>query len=460
MTYQVHRNTLVCKIAKLQRQYALHASLLVVACLFTPLAVHAYSMGHAQVTSAPGQPLIVMIPVKNLTPADIAQFSAKVSSAAQWSSAGLKPPVTLDSIKVEVLPATVADQSQRLIKITSTEQAQGPVVDMLIDVATAAGSKSLQASVIVLPAPTVQAPGGQALNVQRGDTLWSIAEKYPTAGANIYQTLVAIFQANPNAFIKQNMNLLRTGATLRLPSAADVLAMSPSQAQQIFNQHLQAFNALRGVQGGQPVQKLPSASNQETSKGQVEPIVNPPPATGNEVRLSSSDAATQQADQATSASRQAADEKARLEALKGNLASQAGVKGSAANGSAVGKPGTAGSSATGSSSATSSSNVTAGAAAVDASTSSVQTDLTTQVESTFNKVRIWLADNTFIAAVILLAIMTWLIALFMKNASNRREEDQPSGSMPSETQQHAFKNKLSGINLDLDDKPTGEDKKI
>src|SRR5260370_27964805 len=41
--------------------------------------------------------------------------------------------------------------------------------------------------------------------------------------------MLAIYQANPPAFEK-NMNLLRSGAVLRMPESSEVSAISPSEA--------------------------------------------------------------------------------------------------------------------------------------------------------------------------------------------------------------------------------------
>ncbi|TLY90022.1 MAG: hypothetical protein E6K40_18120, partial [Gammaproteobacteria bacterium] len=75
--------------------------------------------------------------------------------------------------------------------------------------------------------------GGESLHVvQRGETLSAIASSEAGAGANTARTrsfMVAIYQANPRAFEK-NMNVLHSGAVLRIPDAAQAAAVSPSEA--------------------------------------------------------------------------------------------------------------------------------------------------------------------------------------------------------------------------------------
>jgi pilus assembly protein FimV len=56
--------------------------------------------------------------------------------------------------------------------------------------------------------------------VQRAETLWAIAERYRPDGVSMNQMMVATYRANPQAF-GGNMNVLRVGATLRLPESGD-----------------------------------------------------------------------------------------------------------------------------------------------------------------------------------------------------------------------------------------------
>ena len=75
--------------------------------------------------------------------------------------------------------------------------------------------------------------GGESMHVvQRGETLSAIASDAAGAPANTPRTrsfMVAIYQANPRAFEK-NMNVLHSGALLRIPDAAQAAAVSPSEA--------------------------------------------------------------------------------------------------------------------------------------------------------------------------------------------------------------------------------------
>ncbi len=78
--------------------------------------------------------------------------------------------------------------------------------------------------------PTFDTASGGDVLVVRGDTLWGITQRVrPDSRLTINQTMLAIFEANPEAF-DGNINRLRAGATLRIPSADDVFRISRASA--------------------------------------------------------------------------------------------------------------------------------------------------------------------------------------------------------------------------------------
>lgn len=77
--------------------------------------------------------------------------------------------------------------------------------------------------------PFDEASGGDVL-VERGDTLWGIASAVrPDSRLTMNQTMLAIFEANPDAF-GGNINLLRAGARLSIPSAEDIYRIERGDA--------------------------------------------------------------------------------------------------------------------------------------------------------------------------------------------------------------------------------------
>jgi pilus assembly protein FimV len=76
----------------------------------------------------------------------------------------------------------------------------------------------------------VAAAPGETYRVQTNDTLWQIASAaYAGTRADVNRAMVAIYQSNPEAF-GGNINVLRAGSELRMPSSSEVSAISASSA--------------------------------------------------------------------------------------------------------------------------------------------------------------------------------------------------------------------------------------
>ncbi len=64
-------------------------------------------------------------------------------------------------------------------------------------------------------------PGGRYM-VARDDTLWEIAQQARPDGTSVHQTMLDIQRLNPDAFINNNINRVKAGYIIYLPSADDI----------------------------------------------------------------------------------------------------------------------------------------------------------------------------------------------------------------------------------------------
>lgn len=81
---------------------------------------------------------------------------------------------------------------------------------------------------------------GDQYQVRANDTLWEIAEGVRgSSGASVHQAMMALYEANPDAFINGNINLLRRGQVLRIPAGDEMKSLSRSDAVRQFAQHTQ-----------------------------------------------------------------------------------------------------------------------------------------------------------------------------------------------------------------------------
>ena len=81
--------------------------------------------------------------------------------------------------------------------------------------------------------------------IERGETLGKIARNVMQEDVTLEQMLVALYRTNPDAFIRQNLNLVRTGKILRVPDKDEVAAISRSEAVQEYRTHVADWNVYR-----------------------------------------------------------------------------------------------------------------------------------------------------------------------------------------------------------------------
>ncbi|WP_281250454.1 FimV/HubP family polar landmark protein, partial [Vibrio aerogenes] len=79
------------------------------------------------------------------------------------------------------------------------------------------------------------------------ETLWSIASKLrPSNQVTVQQTLLAIYQLNPQSFELQNIHKLIPGSMLRVPSLAQVSRLKKDEAMRVMAEHQRRLNGVVG----------------------------------------------------------------------------------------------------------------------------------------------------------------------------------------------------------------------
>jgi FimV-like protein len=80
--------------------------------------------------------------------------------------------------------------------------------------------------------------------VSANETLWSIARRYAPDNASVSRMSVSIFRANPSAFYDNNINRLRQGAILTIPTVPAALsAVDRREAVQVLQSHETTYRA-------------------------------------------------------------------------------------------------------------------------------------------------------------------------------------------------------------------------
>ncbi len=308
----------------------------------------AATFGHARIASPQGEPLVIRVPVSGLSDADVQALAAGPAAAEDWAKAGLTPPVALDSLRIAVEPGVRPEG--RVLRVSSPQPFSGPVADLLLDVRTASGSQRYQVSLLTgahAPAPAPAAGGAAApaggaavgaaphtsgarvpagaIHVRRGDTMFAIARRHAVDGVTVYQLMMALQRANPQAFIQRNVNLVKAGAQLVVPGMDELLAISDREARRQFQVQAAAFAAMRGRMAG-AVADAPAQAEGAAGQGRVSeaaPSAEAAPAAGRGDHLQLSDAQGARKDAAadarTSRQLESADRQARIGQLEDNV---------------------------------------------------------------------------------------------------------------------------------------------
>ncbi|HSX62988.1 MAG TPA: FimV/HubP family polar landmark protein [Tahibacter sp.] len=246
----------------------------------------ALGLGMIQVKSGLNEPLVAEIPVTG-GPDETASVSVALAAASDFERVGLSRSRIL--VPLEFAVATGA-KGNAVIKVTTKEPVRDPFLDFLIEVNWAKG-KLLREYTVLLDPPTMapaikgsrastapvrdgatpaastqlpsakpskpsgrparttdtaaapapaapsvpaaprSAASGEYGPVAQGETLWEVAAATrPDESVSLNQVMVALLRNNPNAFYRDNINSLKRGAILRVPSADEIRAAGSAAA--------------------------------------------------------------------------------------------------------------------------------------------------------------------------------------------------------------------------------------
>jgi len=119
------------------------------------------------------------------------------------------------------------------------------------------------------PAKLVQEFGiSDIYEVVRGDTLSKIAIRNRVEGVSLQQMLVALFRANQEAFVADNMNRLRAGKIISIPDKDAAGAVAAADARRVVSAQYADFNEYRR-RLGIAVASTPASQGGRQASGQI-----------------------------------------------------------------------------------------------------------------------------------------------------------------------------------------------
>lgn len=258
--------------------------LLLLSGLILSSEVWAIGLGEINLDSALNEPLRAKIFLLSASDDELADLSVILASEETFTRYGIDRPLYLQGIEFEVVQG---GPSGNVVQIRSRSPIAEPFLKFLVEATWASGRLLREYTVLLDPptyaapiaqqVPAVEAPRqsipsdsgriqrepaatpsaqrqpapepedddlpydanvGDDMVVSRGDTLWGIASRTRSdLRLSMSQTMLAIFEANPEAFAG-NINMLKAGATLRIPSADEVFQINRGDAfNEVQRQH-------------------------------------------------------------------------------------------------------------------------------------------------------------------------------------------------------------------------------
>ncbi|SEF63441.1 pilus assembly protein FimV [Nitrosomonas ureae] len=263
-------------------------SLCVIILMLPWVVAQAAGLGKLTLNSALGQPFSAEIDIVSTGNDDLSSLKASVATREAFAQAGINYESVLSAFKVSV---ETRANGNPYIKLTSLQAVNDPFLMLLMELNWSSGRILREYTVLLDPVespaqnliaantnppPLVGASGYDAEKspriennnpitssapsavdtsnrsnntygpVSRGDTLSSIATQVLPAGVDLNQMLVALYRANREAFIANNMNLLKTGAILKVPEKNEITAIDSSTARAEIKTQIADWRNYRG----------------------------------------------------------------------------------------------------------------------------------------------------------------------------------------------------------------------
>ncbi|OYT90109.1 MAG: fimbrial protein FimV [Burkholderiales bacterium PBB3] len=279
----------------------------------------ALSLGRITVQSALGEPLRAEIEVPDINAEEAASLRTAVALPEAFTSAGLEYNAALSSLQASLQRRA---DGRAYIRLTSDRPINDPFVDMIIEASWSSGrivrdytmlfdppslpkpvappptlpqsptqptvrptapaqaspDTSRPAPAVPVqkptPAPAVAKtssapakPGEKQVVVKPGDTATRIAANTKESGVSLDQMLVAMLKGNPDAFINNNIDRLRSGAVINVPTTEQAQAVAAPEASRVLRAQSKDFDSFRrALAANAPVSSVAAADRKTSGK--------------------------------------------------------------------------------------------------------------------------------------------------------------------------------------------------
>lgn len=276
-------------------------------------ALHAAGLGKLSVTSALGQPLQAEIELVSLQPGEFESLNARVASPDAYREARIEYSSALRQIRFS--PERRANGTP-ILKVTTVGPINEPFLDVLVELTWPAGKLLREYPILLDPpgfadarppvaaapaAPSTAAPAAPQVatvappkavdpvkpsvaaaapatpakaladtyEVKKGDTLNKIASEVKPETVSLEQMLVALYRENQAAFIDNNMNRLKAGQILRVPSQENAAKITNSDARKEIRVQVENWKSYRESVAGAAASAAPATAPANQASGRI-----------------------------------------------------------------------------------------------------------------------------------------------------------------------------------------------
>ena len=272
----------------------------------------AAGLGKLTVLSSLGQPLRAEIELTAVSNDEASKLVAKLASPDAYRAANVEFNPALLALRF----AVEQRGGRQFVRITSPQPLNEPFVDLLLELSWDSGRLVREYTFLLDPAelratqsaqvaaapteaarpqrsartddtagePAARATSPSRYRVKAGDTLSRIAGKLKPVDVSLDMMLVALYRANPDAFMGNNMNRLKSGQILSVPGADGMRGLDAGDAHGTVVAHAADFNAYRSKLAGQVATSAPAREAQagQSATGRITAKVEERPTAANE----------------------------------------------------------------------------------------------------------------------------------------------------------------------------------
>jgi pilus assembly protein FimV len=299
----------------------------VMLCLSATSRVFAIGLGDIEIQSSLNAPLKAVIELTSASKQELDELKVVIAPRASFEKMGISRQAILDDVKFSVQqPAG----GLPVILVTTRQPVREPFLDFLIEASWSKGRLLRQYTLLVdppvtmpaappaqrtpvrqapspspevkriqpparvpaaspltsIPIPAASGNGDKYGPVKRNETLWDIAKRLrPDSDISMHQMMLALQRANPEAFADNNINNLRAGATLQIPTRDEILSLDKSAARREAGRQYAEWQ--QGHVTGQPATSATAAATTTEQEQQTQATTGTAPATAgtHEARL-------------------------------------------------------------------------------------------------------------------------------------------------------------------------------